>query len=107
MTLIDINLDLTDDYEPPQEYLTITFNEPESRAAPGAIGGGFGAPAHLSVTGHELCLGSQEAEDGSFSVMCIPAEKPADCFQESWDKLMDVFGGDQCTGEYYTQMGYL
>jgi hypothetical protein len=53
-------------------------------------------PAFLAVDGHQSCLGVQPAASGSHQEKCLPAEKPAECSDEAWNKLSQVFTGSAC-----------
>jgi len=57
---------------------------------------GVGAPPYLSVPNFKDCLGEHQQPGSTFTEKCMPDTKPEVCPQESWDKLAQVFVGDQC-----------
>ena len=50
-------------------------------------------PKYLEVEGFQQCLAEKEV--GSYSVWCLPEEKPDACSAESWKKLLEFSGNDQ------------
>ena len=50
-------------------------------------------PKYLEVEGFQQCLTVKEV--GSYSVWCMPEEKPDSCSVESWKKLLELSGNDQ------------
>jgi len=63
-----------------------------------ALGGARALPpAYLSVPNHRDCLGSHKR--GSSMHLCSLIQKPENCPQESFDKLLEVFEGDLCDNQ--------
>ena len=62
---------------------------------PPLIGIGGTPPAYLSVAGHEQCIDERYATpENSFTSVCLPETKPADCRQESWEALQEMKDND-------------
>ena len=54
-----------------------------------------GAPAYLSIEGHEFCLGTYRASE-THTEKCLPREKLEDCDDSAWEALPKVFTGIKC-----------
>lgn len=52
-----------------------------------------GAPEYLQVANHQACL--EKKDFGTWEGYCTPANKPADCPEESWTKLNSLTGNDK------------
>lgn len=63
---------------------------------PQILGGEGHRPEYLDVPGHLDCLGKQAAVGGTHQELCLLTEKRPECVQEAFDKLQEVFKGDQC-----------
>ena len=50
-------------------------------------------PKYLEVEGFQQCLAVKEVS--SYSVLCMPEEKPDSCSAQSWKKLLELSGNDQ------------
>ncbi len=61
------------------------------------IGGDLGAlpPAYLSLPDLQFCLGEYQASD-THTAWCMPAAKPSQCSQDSWNELRVSFDGVGC-----------
>ena len=55
----------------------------------------IGAPAYLSVLGHEDCLDEYSPAPGHME-KCMPERRPRACIPPAWQKLQEVFDGIKC-----------
>ena len=56
---------------------------------------GLGAPEYLSVPKHMECLGTYNPSP-SYTAKCLPTNQPTDCPNASWNKIKQVFDGENC-----------
>jgi hypothetical protein len=56
-------------------------------------GPGTTTPKYLAIPDVKKCLG--EKSKGTWTEVCVPAEKPAACPKESWKQLNDLTGTDK------------
>lgn len=71
-------------------FLTACHNSSSTTAAPSKIG--VVQPKYLTVPNFKSCLGTKTVDTAQF--WCLPADKPAQCPQSSWDQLTELSGHD-------------
>ena len=57
---------------------------------------GISAPLYTQVPGYDKCLGTVQAPGGSHEEFCLPSTKPFSCDTAVWNKLQQVFIGNDC-----------
>lgn len=57
------------------------------------IGKGVLPPAYLTIKDVKPCLGTKKM--GTWDAVCIPANKPAQCNDDSWGSLQKLKGADR------------
>ena len=53
-------------------------------------------PAYLNEIGHDQCLEKHSPPGANHTEYCLPATKPNDCSELSWDEIQFSFDGEVC-----------
>ena len=53
-------------------------------------------PAYLNEIGHDQCLEKHIPQGANHTEYCLPATKPDDCSEISWDEIQNSFDGEDC-----------
>ena len=53
-------------------------------------------PAYLNEIGHDQCLEKHIPQGANHTEYCLPATKPDDCTEISWDEIQNSFDGEDC-----------
>ena len=66
---------------------------------------GIAAPLYTQVPGYEKCLESEQSLVGTHQELCLPAMKPFSCSQKAWNKIQQVFIGNDCGSGQQPRLG--